>query len=217
MEENSDQRIADMICRYVDLRGKHVLEVGCGDGRVTCLLADKPGKLVAVDPEVDKVREARKKISGAEFHIGSGENLAFPNACFDVVIFTLSLHHQNSDAALKEAARVLKDDGVILVIEPMNEGEVERVYALVHNENRATLKAQRAVLSSGLRVVHSESFHAKWCFEDKDELCGTVFDYYDKPFNSATAKQMIELLGAQSEEQPLVLSDTMVFQILRKQ
>ena len=37
------------------------LEVGCGNGRITSLLVGKPQKLIGIDPDAEKIKEARKK------------------------------------------------------------------------------------------------------------------------------------------------------------
>jgi len=34
-----------------DLRGRRVLEVGCGEGRLTCRYADRAGSVLAIDPD----------------------------------------------------------------------------------------------------------------------------------------------------------------------
>ncbi len=41
------------------LAGKRVLEVGCGDGRLTWRYASGAGRVVAIDPDPDKVKRAR--------------------------------------------------------------------------------------------------------------------------------------------------------------
>ena len=51
MHDNSDRKIADKISQFTHLNDKHVLEVGCGNGRITSLLAGKPKLLVAIDPD----------------------------------------------------------------------------------------------------------------------------------------------------------------------
>jgi len=216
MKDNSAQKIVEKIFQFADLGNKQVLEIGCGNGRITSLLVGKTGQLIAIEPDAEKIREAREKVSGADFQVGSGENLEFADACFDIVIFTLSLHHQNSRAAIREAARVLKNEGEILVIEPVKEGDVERVFALVHDENQAKKEAQQSITESGLRVERSEIFHAKWVFDSKEEVCQTIFEYCDVPFDNKTAEQIFDFLGSKSEDQPIELQDTMIIQSLKK-
>ena len=95
--------------------------------------------MIAIDPDKLMIEEAKARCVGVEFYVGSGESLDFSDNIFDVIIFTLSLHHQNSEQALKEAKRVLKKGGLILVIEPVVEGELEKLFSLVVNEDQARL------------------------------------------------------------------------------
>jgi len=216
MKIDSDQRIIEKILQFADLENKQVLEIGCGNGRITSLMVGKPKNLIAIEPDAESIREAREKVPGVDFRIGSGENLEFSDERFDLVIFTLSLHHQNSKAAIREASRVLKNKGIILVIEPINDGEIERIFALLRNENKETLEAQKAINESGLRLERSEVFNAKWVFENEEELTQSLFNYYDMPFDANTAIQITDLLGAKLEDHPIELLDTMVIQSFKK-
>lgn len=216
MEENSDQKIVEQILQHSSLDKKRVLEVGCGDGRITTLLAGIPAELLAIEPDENKINEARRKIPGVDFQVGSGEELKFPDESFDVVIFTLSLHHQDSNAAINEAQRVLKADGMILVIEPVEEGEVEQVFALFNDEKEARVKAQEAIIESGLTVYRSETFTAQWIFENQEVLCLGLFDHYDMPYDVNIAVQVSDLLGTMIKKNPIILTDTMVIQSLKK-
>ncbi len=216
MNDNSDKKIIDKIRQFADFKNKKVLEVGCGDGRITSLLNGKPQELVAIDPDTRKIREAINNIAGVDFRMGSGEKLDFPDEYFDLVIFTLSLHHQDCRAAIREATRVLHHSGEILIIEPVVEGEVEKVFSIVHNENQAILDAQKAIQNCGLKVGRAETFSANWFFENKEELCQNIFKYCDVPFNVKTSDKIIDILGMKAENQPIELLDLMVIQSLRK-
>jgi len=216
MKDNSAQKIVEKIIQVARLDNASVLEIGCGDGRITSLLVGKSKELVAIDPDKNRIDSAKKMISGADFQVGTGENLLFPDECFDLVVFTLSLHHSNSDLAIREAARVLVPHGEILVIEPVIEGEVERIFSIVHDENQDKLIAQKSILKSGLTVRYSERFFAEWTFSDKEDLSQSILDYYSIPFDLNTQKQIFKQLGAKSQQVPIVLQDIMEIKILTK-
>jgi len=216
VKTDSDQRIAEKILEVADLEGKEILEIGCGNGRITSFMLGKPKKIIAVDPDRKSIEEARERLAGADFRIGSGEKLEFSEESFDLVIFTLSLHHQGGRTALAEARRVLKDEGRILVIEPVNEGELERIFGVVRNEDHATIVAQKAIKESGLMLECSEVFYAKWVFEDTEDLCRSLFEYYGMPLDAGIALKIRERVGVKGEGQPIVLIDTMIIQSLRK-
>ncbi len=216
MKEYSSYKIFEKILEHTDIKNQEILEVGCGDGRITSLMAGKTKTLVAIDPDEEKIKEAQSNIRGVDFQIGSGEQTSFQTSRFDLVIFTLSLHHQNSQKAIAEAIRVLKDDGKIIVIEPVIEGEIERLFALLYNENENKIEAQQAINTSGLCLARSETFEAKWVFEDKDDLLASPFEYYDMPFDSKIASEVLSLFGEKIKAQPIILTDLMVIQSLRK-
>jgi ubiquinone/menaquinone biosynthesis C-methylase UbiE len=110
---------------HISFKGKKVLEVGCGDGRLTFKYAAQAKHVIAIDLEIEDIEKAKSKItpdlsSKLEFHEGIGENLLFEDESFDIVFFTYSLccftdGRGAMKKALNEAWRVLKPEGGVLV------------------------------------------------------------------------------------------------------
>jgi ubiquinone/menaquinone biosynthesis C-methylase UbiE len=95
-----------------------VLEIGCGTGSLTALLAHAlpTGKVVGLDPDPAVLARARAKgsMSRIEWRAGSAVELASPAQSFDRVVASLVLHHLDTSekrAALAEAHRVLRPGG----------------------------------------------------------------------------------------------------------
>jgi ubiquinone/menaquinone biosynthesis C-methylase UbiE len=94
-----------------------VLEVGCGTGVLTRVLATWPGigGVVGVDPApslLSRARELAAGLAGVEFREADGRSLPFPNEVFDVVVFDSALCHiPRPELALAEACRVLRPGG----------------------------------------------------------------------------------------------------------
>ncbi len=80
-----------------DWKDKRLLEIGCGDGRLTLRLAAfEPASIEAIDPDPKRIRAARRNLPKEEsgrihFHVGHAEKLRYPDAAFDVVVFAWSL------------------------------------------------------------------------------------------------------------------------------
>jgi 2-polyprenyl-3-methyl-5-hydroxy-6-metoxy-1,4-benzoquinol methylase len=74
-------------------RGLRVLEVGCGDGRMTKLFASEVASLVAIDPDEQAIAECRAAFSSPKFDVRTQffEHFAAPRGSFDVVILAWSL------------------------------------------------------------------------------------------------------------------------------
>lgn len=214
MKESSNIKIHEKIIQYSDITDKKVLEVGCGAGRISSLLATQCETLIAIDPDKNAINQAKTTTSGVDFKVGSGEEIIFPSSTFDIVIFTLSLHHQDSSKALKEASRVVKNDGKILVIEPVVDGELEQVFSFVHNENAEKIETQISIVTGELPVVESEYFSAEWLFENKADLFQSLFEYYKIPFDSNTANDITMFLGDKIKSTPIILEDKMIIQVL---
>ena len=75
-------------------RGKHVLEVGCGEGRLTIRLAKfNPLKIIAFDPDPKSIRTARKNLpekykDRIEYRLGNAEHVKHGSDLFDIVVFS---------------------------------------------------------------------------------------------------------------------------------
>lgn len=77
-------------------RGKRVLDIGTGDGRLALGAAGWAREVVGVDPDPTAVREARRnarrmKARNAKFVVGPAQELPFPDGSFDVVILSWAL------------------------------------------------------------------------------------------------------------------------------
>ncbi|KIX15307.1 class I SAM-dependent methyltransferase [Dethiosulfatarculus sandiegensis] len=215
MRENSDLMIFHQIRELANLKNKTVLEIGCGDGRITSLLAKEVKSLTAVDPDDACLERARQAVLGVDFQVGSGEELKFQDRHFDLVIFTLSLHHQDSVKALTQAERVIKDQGAILVLEPVPEGEIEKICEVVDAEAHKKHAAQKAIGRSGLFLKHSTIFKAQWIFDDLSNLWAWLADYYQTTINTKMKKEILATLGKRPKE-PLLVGDLMIAQLLFK-
>jgi len=216
MRIETSRRIAEKIQEVVEIEGREVLEIGCGYGRVTQFLAGLPCRFVAIDPDSDRLVMARDLLPNVDFHCASGECLPFTDGRFDCVIFTQSLHHHSDGrTALREAARVLKQDGRIVVIEPVNDGELERLLNLLDDETRVLANAQSAVRESGLLCDHSEVFFSRWIFDHKVALFQSLFAYYKRPYDRTIAARMADMLGGKLEETPIAIRDSLLVQVLK--
>lgn len=92
-----------------------LLDAGCGDGGVARLLRTRVREVTAVDVEPSP---AWNDEPGLRFLVADAEALPFDDDSFDVVHSKDSLHHMHDPArALAEYHRVLKANGVALIVE----------------------------------------------------------------------------------------------------
>ncbi len=78
------------------LDGARVLEIGCGDGRLTSLYAQVARSVLAIDPRAEAIAKARDRLSvesakRVRFEIGSALELDQPPSSFDIGLLSHSL------------------------------------------------------------------------------------------------------------------------------
>ncbi len=116
----ANRRLTEAVLDNLDLAGKKVLDIGCGDGTYTLELFDRgrPASLTGIDPADEAVRAARQKVGGRNmiFATGRAEELPYRDNEFDLAHLRGVLHHVDDPAkVIKEALRVARK---IIIIEP---------------------------------------------------------------------------------------------------
>lgn len=79
-----------------DFEGKRVLEIGCGDGRLTRVYAEQAAEVLGIDTEEDSIRDARAALPTAladrvEFRVADAVTMDVPRARFDIAFLSWSL------------------------------------------------------------------------------------------------------------------------------
>ncbi len=139
----------EIVKELLVLDGRRVIDVGCGEGRFTRALAAEGAEVFGIDINDAALAAASAAPGGRNvtYMLGRAEDLPFEDASVDVVVFSNSLHHiyhngaNNMAQALSEAARVLKPDGKLCVIEPLAEGSYFEAMRLVKDETDVRAKA----------------------------------------------------------------------------
>ena len=103
-----------------DVRGKKVLDVGCGTGFYSLWLSEKGAKVLGIDSSEEMIKiakeKASKKMLDAKFSIGDITDLRIEDSVFDVVLSTLVLMDvKELDKAVGELVRVTRNEGDIVI------------------------------------------------------------------------------------------------------
>ena len=84
------------LARLAPVDGLRVLELGCGDGRLTFRYADAAASVLAVDPDGDLIARARAAVpprlaERVSFAVAGAAEVAAGPASFDLALFASSL------------------------------------------------------------------------------------------------------------------------------
>lgn len=157
------QRMTDVTIQSLDIQGKTMVDIGCGDGTHTLELDlfGMPRLIVGGDVADKALQVARQKSQGRNIHfaVNSAYELPFADNSFDIAILRAVLHHLDyPKQAIAEALRV---SNMIWIIEPngYNPGlkfnEKFSEYHIKHGEKSYAPRAlDRWVQDLGGKIIH---------------------------------------------------------------
>ena len=110
-------------------KDRRVLEIGCGSGYGASFLAKSAASVVALDVDPTVIDEARNKYASSNliYQQGSGLEIPYPDASFDVVVsFEMIEHIERSEHKLliQEIRRVMTPQGILAISTPDHERTV---------------------------------------------------------------------------------------------
>lgn len=96
------------------VKGKRVLDLGCGPGILTDYFKRKGARISGIDISEKEIEIARSEFSGIDFKVASAYKLPYPKDAFDVVVSSWVIHYLDFDKVLKEVHRILKRGGFLV-------------------------------------------------------------------------------------------------------
>jgi len=97
---------------------KRVLDLGCGNGALTEMIARRHAKVIGIDRSTALIRLAQKKQGDIGYLVASMTELPFGARSFDIVFSSMSflcLNQTDLHKTYQEAHRVLAKTGVLIV------------------------------------------------------------------------------------------------------
>lgn len=125
-----------------NMKGKRILDLGCGNGEASIYFAKKGAKVYAIDISpimVSLVKKLAKKKNLNKRIVAKvmlAEDLKFPSNYFDLIFGRGVLHHVSIKPSMIEIKRILKKDGVGVFIEPLMHNPIINVYRKIAKEVR---------------------------------------------------------------------------------
>lgn len=143
---NHNSHYHDFLARHIPEPCREALEIGCGTGAFSRLLAQSSGHVLALDLSPNMIRVAVERSApfpNIEFQIADVLKLELPAEKFDCIATIATLHHMPLAEVLPKIKRALKPCGVLLILDLF---QPEGLFDSVMN-------ALAMPLSVGLRLV----------------------------------------------------------------
>ena len=138
----------DFLLRQVPANCENALEIGCGTGAFARRLAERCGRVIALDlsPEMIRVaRERSRQFENLQFELADAVTWDFPKSRFDFVCSIATLHHLEQRELLLKLKDALKPRGVLVILDLVQSSSVVETM----------LDVLGFGVSSGLRLIHN--------------------------------------------------------------
>ncbi len=208
-EDLGERTNIDVLNELLELRGKSVIDAGCGDMTFTKCIVEAGASVLAIDPDARQAALNRQQpdFPGLRFVEAGAESLPVEDASLDGVFFIYSLHHVPAELygrVFDEVFRVLRPGGFLHVIEPTG-CPLNDVMIRFHDEEAERQAAQNALVQYALPhfdSVRSVKYHGIRQFDDFEhfvrEFSGRTFNpgYTEDDVRSKAVEELFEKHGA---------------------
>lgn len=197
--------------------GKRVLDAACGEGYGSALLSAAASDVIAIDISAETVRHARLRYgprSNLDYRVGDATALELADQSVDVVVSFETLEHLHDQERLLDGfARVLTDDGLLLISSPdkhtysditghVNEFHVRELYLpefqqlLARHFPHVRLYGQKLLFQSALWALDAGSRRRNidaWTADQATVELTPGMDYAPLYFLAVCSKQPLSL------------------------
>ncbi len=147
------------------VKGKNVLDVGCGYGSTTRLVSDTlHANCIGIDDSVEAIDAARSLFPGASFKVANCRELPFEDGYCDTIILRDTLHHLFEDpdyGRIKEELARVSHSGTVLIILDPNVNMLLRMLRFLSSHDDAVCtfdSALKFIEDLGFELQHGD-FH----------------------------------------------------------
>jgi hypothetical protein len=141
------------VLERLQLEGAQVIDIGCGEGWLTQLVAPETRMVIGIDPSVTALERANaaKNTSNELFLLASADHLPLDSGWADIAIYYNSLHHVPAalqHKALEETVRVLADGGLLCIVEPVASGSAYELFKPIDDETAVYAATYQLILEA---------------------------------------------------------------------
>ncbi len=185
----------EAIDRLLAVKGLKLLDVGCASGAQDRELVARGATVLGVEPDPVQAEKNRNAapLQGLQFVEARAQALPADDQSMDGVFFFRSLHHvpmDAMDAAFAEAARVLKPDGFLWIVEPGMTGTHFPLMRPFHDETVVRNAAQAALARNSNKLFESVELFQYFVYPRFTDFAAFVNQVTGQTFNNIQRSQV---------------------------
>jgi ubiquinone/menaquinone biosynthesis C-methylase UbiE len=172
-EWNHNDHYHEFLLRHIPERCTNALEIGCGTGAFSRLLAERAKQVLAVDLSPNMIRLALQHSTqhpNIEFQIADVMNVDLPAEHFDCIVSIATLHHLPVRQAINRMKRCLKTNGYLVILDMLQTKALADIFT----------NALAILVNMGIRLMKTGCFRPPlavrraWAEHGRDEIYLTL-------------------------------------------
>lgn len=177
-----------------DVNGMQGVDIGCGEGHNTRLLAKRGASIQALDISENFIRRAREAEAaaplGITYQVGSATELPFADARFDFATsFMCLMDIPEAELALQEAFRVLKPGGFLQF------SITHPCYDTPHRKNLKDANGKPYAVEVGQYFNYRNGELNEWTFSTAPQELKAQYGNFKVPFFNRTMSQWVNAIA----------------------
>ena len=177
------------ILQLCDIKGKIVLDVGCGNGRYSDLFSEYCKKYIGIDVDEHQI-DINKNNNNKNNVIFETSNIVMynPKEKFDIIILSLTFHEidiREQGLAIQNMLDLLNDNGKIIILEPaLKDDSFQALWNIAYDSIK--------FYNHDYSVKHSQDVIEKVA---KNSLCKIIKkDYLEIPFEFNNLDEILDMI-----------------------
>ncbi len=167
------------ILSQAQFKGKRVLEIGSGTGRLTGKLAKHCKSIVSIDHNEDSIeycREKFKKVKNVEFvHASVNDLKNLPHKQYDIILSGWAGLHYSKDLPkiLEKLQKLLTKNGIVIIIEAYQDSEYVKILNLIRPKASKVNEKQNeltSLLFKTFKTVDKKVISTHYVFPSYEKL-----------------------------------------------
>ena len=113
---NYSNELVDCIVSELNSLDDCIADIGCGTGIFTKQLVERNCKVIGIEPNLEMYEKAKNNLPGIKVINSTSEDTTLDSNSINIITVAQALHWFNIDEFVKEAKRILKQDGKIAIV-----------------------------------------------------------------------------------------------------
>ena len=126
-EWNHNNHYHQFLLKQLPKHSQTILDLGCGVGKFSRLLAEKSDRVIALDLSPKSIEIARHKseqFNNIDYRVADVSRWQFPIEHFDVIVSIATLHHLSLNELLPKLQAALKPGGILLILDLLEHQDI---------------------------------------------------------------------------------------------